>query len=340
VHTLYLGNKTEAGNTYYLQVKGDPKVYTVWMNNGQHYHWTVNDLRSKTITPAINYDEVTLFRITQRNGTVIEATEKTADEQKSFQLGFGKFLTRPYSYLRGLDSEKQDTFIKGPQSITIEGFGEDNPKDLSKYGLARPWGEALVRDKSNTIDFLFGSDAGESMSWFMIKGQPVVYKTYTSSLSFMDSKPFDLVDKFTFIPGIDDVDRVDISANGAVHVLTISRVTKKAEKAGDPDEVVATYTVDGQNAVEDNFKHFYQSLIGLQVEGEVQKVVPDRPEVAVKFTLNKGAKRVVRVDYAPYDRDFDAIFLDGISEFALTKGQLSAMLAKLDVLLAGKDPGQ
>jgi hypothetical protein len=156
----------------------------------------------------------------------------------------------------------------------------------------------------------------------------------------MDSKPFDLVDKFTFIPGIDDVDRVDISANGAVHVLTISRVTKKAEKAGDPDEVVATYTVDGQNAVEDNFKHFYQSLIGLQVEGEVQKVVPDRPEVAVKFTLNKGAKRVVRVDYAPYDRDFDAIFLDGISEFALTKGQLSAMLAKLDVLLAGKDPGQ
>ncbi len=33
-HTLFLGNKTDAGNTYYLQVKGDPKVYTVWMNNG------------------------------------------------------------------------------------------------------------------------------------------------------------------------------------------------------------------------------------------------------------------------------------------------------------------
>ncbi len=341
VHTLYLGNKTEAGNTYYLQVKGDPKVYTVWMNNGQHFHWTVDDLRSKTIAPAINYDEVTLLRIRERDGTVIEAKEKTADESKSFQLGFGKYLmTRPYSYLRGIDSEKQDAFIKGPQGITIEGFGEANPKDLSKYGLDRPWGEALVRDKSNTIDFLFGGDAGQSMTWFMIKGQPVVYKTYTSSLSFMASKPFDLVDKFTFIPNIDDVDRLDISAGGATHVLTISRVTKKAEKAGEQDQVVATYTVDGKSAVEDNFKHFYQAVIGLQVEGEVQKTVPDNPEVSVKYTLNKGSPRTVRVDYAPYDRDFDAIFIDGVNQFALTKGQLSAMLAKLDLLLKGQDPGQ
>ncbi len=341
VHTLYLGDKTEAGNTYYLQIKDDPKVYSVWMNNGQHFHWTVNDLRSRTITPAINYDEVTMVRIVQRNGTVIEAKEKTAEESKSFQLGFGKYLlTRPYSYLRGLDADKQDAFIKGPQAITIEGFGEDNPKELSKYGLARAWGEAVVRDKANTIDFLFGGDAGSGQTWFMIRGQPTVYKTNTSSLAFMDSKPYDLVDKFTFIPNIDDVDRLDIAAAGAVHLLTITRTTKKAEKAGDPDEVIAAYTVDGKTAEESNFKQFYQALIGLQVEGEVLKAVQNRPEVSVTYTLNKGTPRKVRIDYAPYDRDFDAIFIDGTNEFALTKGQLTSMLAKLDQLIKGEKVGQ
>ncbi len=340
VHTLFLGDKTEAGNTYYLQVKDDPKVYTVWMNNGQHFHWTVNDLRSKTIAPAIKYDEVTYLKVSGHNGT-IEVKEKTPDEQKSFQLGFGRYLmTRPYTYLRGLDSEKQDAFIKGPQSITIEGFGEDNPKDLSKYGLARPWGEAVVRDKSNTLDFLFGGDAGEGMTWYMIKGQPTVYKTSTSVLSFVDSKPFDLVDKFTFIPNIDDVDRLDITTAGATHVFTITRVTKKAEKAGDPDEVVATYTADGKTAEESNFKSFYQAVIGLQVEGEVTRTVANRPEVSVTYTLNKGTTRTVRVDYAPYDHDFDAIFLNGTNEFALTKGQLTSMLAKLDQLIKGEKVSQ
>jgi hypothetical protein len=337
VHTLYLGDKTEAGTTYYLQVKGNPKVYSVWMNNGQHFHWTVNDIRSKTIVPAINYDEVTSLRIVQRAGSVIEVKEKTPDESKSFQLGFGKFLmTRPYAYLRGLDSKKQDAFVKGPQAITIEGFGEDNPTDLSKYGLAKPWGEALVRDKTNSVDFLFGGDAGSSMTWYMIKGQPTVYKTNTSSLSFMDSKAFDLVDKFTFIPNIDDVDRVDITANGATHALVITRVTKKAAKAGDPDTVEATYTADGKTMDETNFKHFYQVVIGLQVEGEVQKTVADRPEISVVYTLNKGTSRRVRVDYAPYDRDFDAIFIDGVNQFALTKGQLTVMQEKLDLLLKGQ----
>jgi len=119
-------------------------------------------------------------------------------------------------------------------------------------------------------------------------------------------------------------------------VLTITRVTKKAEKAGDPDEVTATYTADGKTVEESNFKQFYQAVIGLQVEGEVLKAVPNNPEVSVKYTLNKGSSRTVRIDYAPYDRDFDAIFIDGTNEFALTKGQLQAVLGKLDALLKGQ----
>jgi hypothetical protein len=100
--------------------------------------------------------------------------------------------------------------------------------------------------------------------------------------------------------------------------------------------VTASYTADGKKIEDDSFKKFYQSLIGLQIEGEMAKKIADTPEVSVKFFLNKGDVRTVRVDYAPYDRDFDGIFLNGIGEFALTKGQLTTMLGKLDQLLAGQ----
>jgi len=272
----------------------------------------------------------------ERDSTVLEVKRKTDAETKAFQLGFGPFmLTRPYAAARGLDAQKQDTVVKGTQSVSISDFADEPVKGLDAYGLARPREEVIVRDKSNTIDYIFGDQKG-TQTWFALRGQPGVYLADTSSLDFLKTKPFDVVDKFVFIPNIEDVDRMDIAAAGKTHTLVITRTTKKAAKAGDPDEVTSTYTTDGKKAEEDSFKKFYQSLIGLQLEGEMAKRVPDAPEISVTFSLNKGDMRTVRVDYAPYDRDFDAIFVNGVGEFALTKGQLAAMLGKLDLLVAGK----
>jgi len=335
VKKLFLGDKTPTGNTYYLQAAGDPKVYSVWTNHGDHLHWTLADLRDKKITPELNYDEVTYFKVTKSDGTTIELQQKTEKENKTYQLGFGRFLmSRPYSYPRGVDSQKGDPFIKGPQSIQISSFVDDHPADLSRYGLSRPEAEVLLRDKSNTLDFLIGSSTGDR-TYFMIRGKSSVYTTDKSSLDFLKTTAWDLVDKFVFIPNIDDVDRLDLSSGGATHSLVITRVTKKAEKKGDEDTVEATYTADGKKVEEQSFKAFYQQVIALQAEGEVRKAVPDRPVMTVRFFMNKGSSKMVTVDYAPYDNDFDAVFVDGKSEFALTKEQLAKVSDKLVTLLSG-----
>ena len=335
--TLLLGDKTPTGNTYYLQVQGDPKVYAVWQNHGDQMHWTVSDLRDKQITPAINYDEVTFFHLTRADGTQIELQEKTPDEAKQYQFGFGKYvMTRPYAIPRGVDADKGDQFIKGPQQIAISSFVSDAPRNLSQYGLARPQDDVVVRDKSNTIDYLIGGSDGKDKTYFMIRGSPSVYTTDTSSLSFLKTTAWDLADKFVFIPNIDDVDRMEITSGGVTHTLTITRVTKKAEKKDQQDTVTATYAVDGKNVEEGSFKAFYQQVVGTQAEGEVQKQVPPTPDVTVKFFMNKGPSKVVTIVYAPYNRDFDAIFMDGRSQFALTKLQLNTMLTKLDELAKGE----
>ena len=65
--------------------------------------------------------------------------------------------------------------------------------------------------------------------------------------------------------------------------------------------------------------------------------VPDAPEVSVTYWLNKGTSKTTRVDLARYDRDFDAVFVNGVCTFALSKGQVTRMLGKLDDLLAGRE---
>ncbi|HTO22506.1 MAG TPA: DUF4340 domain-containing protein [Spirochaetia bacterium] len=352
-HTLLLGDKAPSGSSYYIQVKGDPRVYSVESYNAQHFHWTLKDIRSRAITPAINWDEVAYVKLTEPNGTVIEVRRKLDSENKSFQLGFGQFLmTRPYRLPRGLDSQKQDTVVKGAQAVSIADFADEPLKPLSAYGLDRPRAEVVVRDKSNTLDLVFGTQK-DTQTWFAVRGQPGVYLADNSSLDFLKTKPFDVIDKFSFIPNIEDVDRLDITAGGKTHTLAITRTVKKAanapaatnvpsgpnaQKPAEPpqDEVTSTYTADGKTVEEDSFKKFYQAVIGLQIEGETSKRVADAPEVSTTYYLNKGDAKTVKVDYAPYDRDFDAIFVDGTGEFALTKGQLDKMVAKLNLLVTGQ----
>ena len=149
---------------------------------------------------------------------MIEVKRKTDAETKSFQLGFGQFIvTRPYATLRGLDSQKQDTVDQGRPVGEHLRFRGGTPEGAGRVRARRgPRAEVIVRDKSNTIDYIFGAEKG-TQTWFAIRGQPGVYLTDTSSLDFLKTKPFDVIDKFTFIPNIDDVDRMDISAGGKTH---------------------------------------------------------------------------------------------------------------------------
>ena len=79
-HTLLLGDKTPTGGAFYLQVKGDPKVYTVAHFIGQRLFWTASDLRSRAIEPSINYEEISSLKIVRSDGTVIEGDPKQIRE--------------------------------------------------------------------------------------------------------------------------------------------------------------------------------------------------------------------------------------------------------------------
>jgi len=144
-------------------------------------------------------------------------------------------------------------------SIDIAEFVDDAPTDLAAYGLARPWGELLVRDKAGTLHLLFGADRAGDRVCFQVVGERAVYAIDAYKLDFMGTKAFDLVDRFLFIPNIDDVDRLEVTAGGSTHVFTLTRATTKAAEEGAEDEVVVTYTGDGKELNEDWFKKFYQS---------------------------------------------------------------------------------
>ena len=342
--------------------RGSPAVYSVWMNHGQHFHWKAVDLRSKALLTSIKTEEISYYKARLRSGQTIEIIEEDPGGDQAVpdgvrQVPDDQALPAP----RGVDAEKFDPMLQGPSSIDIGEFVDDAPTDLARYGLAKPWGELVVRDKAGTLHLLFGADRGSDRVCFTVAGERAVYAVDKYKLDFLNTKAFDIIDKFVFIPSIEDLDRLDITARGATHVFTLARTTKKASEtnaqgasetnaqgasatnaqgaaeAGAEDEVVVTYTGDGKELNEDWFKKFYQSVIALYIEGEAPRAVPNAPVITIRYRLNKGDKRDVTVGLAPYDKIFYASFVDGVGGFALTKVQAEGMLAKMDTLLAGEE---
>lgn len=332
---LLLGNKTAAGNTYYLMVEGQPEVFEVWMNHGEHFNYTLVDVRDKTLA-SINLPEMTYFKIGKKDSTSLEIKINENQSEDEAQFGLGMWtMTSPYSEPRGVDGEAFQKVLEPIASLSIEDFIDDDPQDLGKYGLDQPLSELVIQDDTNKLHLYFGKDADDGKVYFKIGDAKTVYSMSKNKLEFMNTKPFQLIEKFAYIVYIDNVDKIVVEGKGKNHTLTLDRKTKKAEKEGEEDEEITTYRVDGKEVDEKPFKKYYQSLIGILADAENDKELSGTPEVKTTFFLNKGKEREVHVNYIPYDKDFFAIFKNEKAEFVTHRSQVNGMLEDLEALIRG-----
>ena len=81
-------------------------------------------------------------------------------------------------------------------------------------------------------------------------------------------------------------------------------------------------------------------MIGLLVDGELRNpppaVLAAAPEMRARFRLNKGDQPELVVSYLPFDREFYAVSVQGICEFAISRAQVEGVRDSLGRLVAGE----
>lgn len=336
---IRVGDETPTGNAYYAMVQGDPKVYTISGYVGQSFDVTLDDLRDKSL-PAINTQELEYLLIAPAGGRAIEIVPNKNAQNTQYGVLNPWSMTKPYPEPKNVGSDQLQKILDNLASLTtITSFISDRPGDPGRYGLAKPRLEIVAKDKQNTLHLYVGNDYNESEVYCKLDGSPTVFTLLKDSLEAFNVKPFDLIEKFACILNIDDVDRVEIRAQGKTHSILLTRKTVKPAKKGQPAEVAVTYRMDGKKIPEKVFKKFYQALIGLLMESESDRMPQDKnPEVTTTFYLNKGpqAERVVRADYVPYNPDFYAVFRNGKPLFLISRSQVRQMLTTMDQAIRGK----
>lgn len=325
---VYLGNKTPTGSSYYLMVKGVSKVYTVESRFGTNFSYKLDELKDKTFAASIDVTKINYFKVTPSQGKVVEIKANEQSEEAQ-QYGINVFnLVQPYKQQFSVETTKFEEVIKVIPEIGITDIVEDEAKNLSKYGLDKPKFDVIATDTDKkTFHILIGNDASDTLTYFKLADGKAVYTTSKEQLSKFNVDPFSLISRFSNIVNIDDVDRIEIAAKDKKYDITLSRkLTKKAEKEGEKDEYETTYKVNDKEIKEEDFKKYYQVVIGLLVDAESEKAVSGSPEVTTTFYLNKGDKKQQVVQYIPYDNNFYAVLKNGATEFVIAKDKVNAML--------------
>jgi hypothetical protein len=317
---FFRGNRTPSGSGYYVMLKGDPKVYLVSIYSAERLSMTMKDIRDRTLSSTFELEEFRRFSL-ESGDFRIEAVP-AAERPGLISELFPYVLTAPYVVPRELDSERFSTLFEALQNLYIMDFIDDAPASLEPYGLDKPV-RVFLETGSAQLDLLLGNSA-DGLQYAKLPGEPGVF-TINDISSAVRVSPFELAGKFAFIVNIKNVDSFTVRGNGQT-------LTAEIKRQGAGDNEVETYFLNGRQAVEKDFKAFYQTVIGLMVDAEY----PNGParggneEIAIEYNLNKPAGVKTAVKLIPYNRDFYALDRDGVVEFLVSRPQLTTLYQSVE----------
>lgn len=324
-----IGNKTPSGDGYYFQKDGEKRVVIVGSYAVQPLLFSLNDIRDTSLPSPDTKKLEYLKMVTQKHTIEIIPTPK---DMKSEEANLSTMvMIQPYKVPRPVASDKLSNLMKDLSGFSIDTFVNDNPSNLAQYGLSPAKEHLVVKDDKTTLDLLIGDSAPSGGVYAKTPSSPGVF-TITNDLSFMDTTPFDLVDKFALIINIDKVDKMQIVTPGKTYNATITRT-------GSGKDQKATYTLDGKDIKEDYFKHFYQDAIGILYDAENPAPTPGKPAITISYTLNTDGNPTLSVNFVPFNDNFYQVYRNGISEFLVTRQQMQGVISAAQTTVQGNDPG-
>ena len=214
-YVLYVGDSTPTYDSYYAMLDGSNDVYTIDYNSGTVFCSNRNSLKNRylfdTSSALINY-----YKVEKDDKLVLECRRKKEDNLWEM-LQPGTFRLSDASM-----NDLMDVIIR----VQIAGFVEDNPEDLSQYGLDPPhtkvWLKAgsgdTVMDEELWFGDMISSNESETQIYGYYANSKQVFRINRSETSFADEKLISLMYPYCVEPDIEALEKVEIDM-GDVHDL-------------------------------------------------------------------------------------------------------------------------
>jgi hypothetical protein len=305
--SLEIGDLTPIKSGYYVKLTGENKVYVLDEYSAESLLTKRNGMKSKELFTGITSDMFNRLEMDRKNEVVFSA-EADAKNSGSWNM------TKP---IRGsANTSALAPMFEALAGTKVSEYIEENPADLSKYGLDVP---SFTFDFGTTTAGAFKLKLGDeqtkgSTMYAMLEGRNEVFTIDSSAYTFLDKPLKEIVDLFAYIVNIDQVTKIELTMGGKTDVMTLD-VYKDAEGKSDADK--DKFTFNGKDATGKNeddkqpFREFYQSLIGISLdEVDLSEAQPAdaNPDITIQYTLKSGS---MKVELVSKDADYYYVFRNG-----------------------------
>ncbi|MCL2421121.1 MAG: DUF4340 domain-containing protein [Defluviitaleaceae bacterium] len=332
---IRVGAMTPDHGQFYAMIDGDPALYLLNALTGNRLSQRLEDLVDN-MRPNVDANTLIHLYIRERdNAAMVFGWDGTDEELAETVAQFGgAWITMEEPFPgRNFNTTIFEMRVLEPfQEFAPGEMVEMFPEDLARFGLDDPLLEFAMLDvMGGGFHLLFGNYHDDEHIYVMYADRPHVWLTESRFISgFLGLNPFSLIDRFVLLQNIIEVDRITIqSAARGSHEIVINNFQDEDERdLIDP-------VVDGQNVQEAAFRRFYQSLIAIGYEQEIDEIEePGSPVITVVYYLLEAEP--VTIEFFSFDSNFYAVRrYPNPVQFVASQLSVDAMFETLELLMAG-----
>ena len=303
-YVLYVGDSTPTYDAYYAMVEGSNDVYTIDFNSGSVFCLAKDTM--KNIYLFDTYSSLVTYLRLERDGKTI--MELQTDDENRWNL------VQPAGF--SLDNTVVLTMLDTLVRAEYTGFLEENPSDLSQYGLDKPkaklWVKGFQRSSETSEEFWFGGPVSENANETDIYGYSVnakqVFKIHKNDVYYINEGPENYILPNVVDYDIVNVDKVHIDL-GEIYDLHSTLDVNYADNAVIfqlDDKALSSESSDIQTL----YDNFYRALANVKFsELELDADPEGDAAMTFQFDMTDGTKHVL--EYIPKEENNFYAMLDG-----------------------------
>ena len=317
-----IGNKTALDTEYYANVNGGKTVY-ILQSSACNLMFEKLDYFRNTVLFEIDQNNIKTLNFAKRNASSLTFVKNEVEDTSTPNNAFAAYsMVSPYQW----DAEvtKVTELINTILSIQIAEYVDDNPKDLSKYGLKNYYAKITVTEKDGKkIEITIGNSVDDNY-YIKVSGKKGVYAVKASYFAFLENEPTSFLQQFAFIRNLDTIATLEYS-NGDINAKFDIKKIK--------DEV-HDVKYEGKNISEDTFKELYTELISIKYAGALSASPNGDAFLRCKFTYTDGTSEIA--EYYKYDDRKFLLSVNGKIQFYVDSSELNTKVNKINDIIKNK----
>lgn len=325
LESLYIGEKTIRAS-YYAMIEGDPSVYEIDLASALALNQPLNDYRIKTLMlpmDALSIEQLLLKRVGKETIEMVAIENAVTSGSRTTA---SHRLIQPFKESRDVNNNRTEELVASLNTLVeAEAIIEDQPQDLTIYGLDQPELEILIKDEQQEITFLIGKKVGdaENLVYCMLLDGDTIYTIRDEGIAYLASvQAYELIFHFVMLVNIDDMDKVYINKGDQETILKVDRM---------PEE---TYSINTKQISEADFKALYQSLIALSTDS----LAPETTDISdglitIDYYNESNEALGGMVTFVPYNEFFYGAYAKGAYRGVIAKEAVNKIFMQIDSLL-------